>query len=333
MTLSGRQPTTNLAASGSHPNPSPLKIAFALVAVYLVWGSTYLAIRVALESFPPFLMCGIRFVIAGVLLYVVMRMRGAPAPTPAQWRASAVIGTLLMGGGTGAVAFAEQWVASGLAALEIATTPLWAALFAGIWGRWPSRLEWTGLVLGLLGVGLLNLEGNLRGSPAGAAALLLAPICWTFGSIWSRHLPIPSGLMASATKMLTGGAVLLLFGMICGESLPSAPSGRAVGAVIYLIVFGSLVAFSAYLFLLEHTRPALATSYAYVNPVIAVILGWWLAAEPITGRTLVAAAIIIAAVVLITLHQVHEGIKTQRMTYPTALVEEEEEALESPDRA
>jgi drug/metabolite transporter (DMT)-like permease len=165
-----------------------LSIWLSLLAVYFIWGSTYLAIRIALGGFPPFLLAGIRFVIAGSLMYTFLRLRGTPNPTRKEWSGAAIVGLLLLLGGNGLVTFAEQWVASGLAALVVATVPIFAALFAGIWGRWPTRREWLGLGIGFVGVALLSLDGGMSSNSLGAAALLLATISWAFGSVWSRYL-------------------------------------------------------------------------------------------------------------------------------------------------
>lgn len=274
-------------------------VVVSLLAVYVVWGSTYLAIRVALEGFPPFLMAALRFLLAGGVLYVVLRLRGAPAPRRRQWGGAALVGGLLLLGGNGGVVMAEQWVASGLAALGVATVALWSAIFAGLWGQWPRRLEWVGLAVGFAGVALLNLEGNLRASPAGAIALLVATTSWALGSMWSRHLDLPSGLMASAAQMLTGGGLLLLASVLVGERVPRAVPARPVLALAYLVVFGSWVGFSAYLYLLRRVRPAVATSYAYVNPAIAMALGVAFAGERITLSEWVAMPVILGGVALV----------------------------------
>lgn len=287
-------------ASPAHPLDR-FAVPLALLALYVIWGSTYLAIRIAVVSFPPFLMAGVRFLLAGCLLYTILRARGAANPTRAQWRGSATVGGFLLLGGMGGVAFAEQWVASGLAATMIATTPLWTALFAGLWGRWPTRLEAAGLGVGFAGVVLLNLEGNLRANPEGAIILLLAPALWAFGSVWSARLSLPSGMMASAAEMLTGGVLLLLAGLLTGQRMEHMPTLSSLEATAYLLIFGSLVAFSAYGYLLRRVRPALATSYAYVNPVVAVGLGIGMAGERISGIGVVALAIILAGVGLVML--------------------------------
>jgi drug/metabolite transporter (DMT)-like permease len=278
---------------------SRLAVPLALIALYVVWSSTYLGIRFAVESIPPYFMGGIRFVIAGAVLYVFLRLRGAPNPSLREWGGAAIVGTLLLAGGNGMVAFAEQSVDSGLAAILIATIPLWAALFASLWSERPGRPELLGLGLGFIGVGLLNTGSSLSGHPLPAAILILAAIVWAFGSMWGRHLPMPRGVMASAAEMLTGGAMMLAIGGIRGEHFNAFPTARSIWAVVYLIVFGSFVGYSSYVFLLQRTRPALATSYAYVSPVGAVILGVILAGEKITGVEIVAMFVVLAAVALV----------------------------------
>ncbi|HEX8918387.1 MAG TPA: drug/metabolite exporter YedA, partial [Chloroflexota bacterium] len=253
-------------------------VGLALFALYIIWGSTYLAIRITVHGFPPLLMMGERFLLAGGILYAVLRLRGYPAPSRREWAGSFVVGALLLLGGNGMVAVAEQKVPSSLTATMIATVPLWAAVFSGFWGRWPTRVEVSGLALGFAGVVLLNLEGSLRADPVGAAILVVAATCWAFGSVWGTHLQLPSGLMAGAAEMLMGGCVIVLAGAAHGEH-PVLPTGHSLLALLYLVVFGSLIAFSAYAFLLQRVRPALATSYAYVNPVVAVLLGVGLARE------------------------------------------------------
>ena len=274
-------------------------IVLSLLAVYLIWGSTYLGIRIALESWPPFLMSALRFLVAGAAMYAFLRWRGMAAPTPRQWRNTVVTGTLLLAAGNGLVCYAEQTVSSSLAAVAIAGMPLFAALFAGLYGRWPRARDWLGIGVGFSGVILLNLGGEMRASPAGAIALVAAPLCWAFGSVWSRHQDMPDPLMSTAAQMLTGGAVLVLVTLALGESWPAAPTLRATAALAYLTVFGSLVAFTAYIYLLQHVRPALATSYAYVNPPIAVALGVWLAGERFSALELAAMVVILAGVAII----------------------------------
>lgn len=287
------------------PASSRLGIVLALFALYFLWGGTYLAMRVGLQSFPPFILAGLRFLIAGSILYAFLRVRGEPSPTRRQWVGAALIGALLLVGGNGGVVFAEQWVASGLAALGIAAVPLWAALFSGLFGRWPNRKEWLGLGVGFIGVALLNLQNGFSANPLGAIALLIAPISWAFGSIWSSHLPLPKGLMASAAQMLTGGVLLVILSLVLGERVTSFPAAGPLWAMAFLIIGGSLVAFSAYGYLLRRVRPALATSYAYVNPVVAVGLGALFAGEKLTLIGLVAMLTILTGVVLVSLNREH----------------------------
>ena len=284
-------------------------VAFAII--YVVWGSTYLAIRFAIETLPPFLMASARFFIAGAMLYAWSRVFGGAArPTPAQWRATAVIGVLLLLGGNGLVVWAEYRVPSGIAALIIGIEPCIVVLLD--WLR-PSGVRPTGrvvagLVLGLAGlvwlVGPDAILGGGRVDFLGAVALVLASLSWAVGSIYSRHASMPSPFLASGMQMLAGGAALLLLGVALGEPAATAwaaVSAKSVLAWIYLIIFGSIVGFSTYIWLLRVTTLARASTYAYVNPVVAVLLGWLLADEPLTLRTLVAAAVIVGGVVLITL--------------------------------
>ena len=295
------QEETQAVITPAASKPNPLGIVLALLALYLIWGSTYLGIRIAIESIPPLLMIGVRFIVAGGLLYLFLRIRGVPTPNRSQWLGSTAVGILLIGGGMGGVATAEQWVPSSVAAVCIATAPLWISLFAGLWGRWPVRFEWLGLSLGFVGVVLLNLGSGLWASPFGAIILLISPICWAFGSAWSHHLQLPSGLMASATQMLVGGVFVTIMGLILGQRITSMPSLQSLLALFYLIVFGSLIAFSAYGYVLRRVRPALATSYAYVNPVVAVCLGVALVGESVTLLTIVAMVVILVGVGLISL--------------------------------
>ncbi len=283
------------------PGGNRFLILLSLLALYFIWGATYLGMRIALLGFPPFLMAGVRFLIAGCILYPILRLRGTPAPSRAQWIGAAIIGTLLLAGGNAGVAFAEQWVATGLAAVGLAAIPLWTALFVGLWGRWPSRIEWSGLVLGFAGVMLLNLGNGVWANPLGAIALLLAPICWALGSAWSQHISLPPGLMSSAAQMLVGGVALVLMSLLLRERTPNLAIGQSLWAIGFLIVFGSLIAFSAYGYLLRHVRPALATSYAYVNPMVAVGLGVLLAGERLTPIEIVAILVILSGVVLVSM--------------------------------
>lgn len=289
------------SAAAAPQRPSPLAVAVALAAVYVVWGSTYYAMRLALGGLPPFLMAGGRFLLAGAILYGALRLRGAPSPTRRGWLAAAKVGGLLLVVGNGAVAYAQQWVNSSLAAVVVSTMPLWAALFARLVGQRPSRAEWLGLLIGFIGVVILNAGGELNAQGPRAMVLLIAPVSWAIGSVWSRRLPLPAGPMASAAQMLVAGAGMLLIGALRGEHVMHAPPPSAIAAFFYLVVFGSLVGFSAYTWLLTHVRPALATSYAYVNPLIALLLGGGLGGEHISRLTVVAATVIIVGVGVLNL--------------------------------
>lgn len=276
-------------------------VPLALIALYFIWGSTYFAIRIGLESYPPFLMAAIRFLCAGVALYAFLRWRGMAPPTRAQWMNSAITGTLLLGFGNGLVCFAEQSVASGLAAVAVASMPLFAAIIGGLYGKWPARMEWLGLGVGFAGVIFLNLGGSMGGSSLGALALVTAAAAWAFGSVWSRSRNMPPAAMNTAAQMVTGGTVLLIFALIVGERWPAAPTLSATLAIAYLAVAGSLIAFSAYLYLLNTVRPALATSYAYVNPPVAVLIGVLIGGETVHAFDLIAMGVILAGVALIAL--------------------------------
>jgi drug/metabolite transporter (DMT)-like permease len=286
------------------PTPAPLpagwKVALALASVYLVWGSTYLAIAVGLEGYPPFLMGGLRFLAAGLVLFAFLRWRGEAAPTAAQWRNAAFMGVLMMLLGNGLVNVAEQSVSSGLAAVAVASMPLWVALFGSLRGLRSTGREWLGLGIGFVGVVWLHAGSEISASPTGLVALLLAPIAWAFGSVWSRGRDLPAPFMSTAAQMLCGSVAMLALGLALGERIEGAPPLQATLAVAYLAAFGSIVGFGAYVWLLHHVRPALATSYAYVNPPIAVLLGALLLDERFGLHSLGAMAVILAGVLLVT---------------------------------
>jgi drug/metabolite transporter (DMT)-like permease len=215
-----------------------LLIILSLLALYLLWGGTYLGMRIALEGFPPFILAGVRQLTAGVVLYLFLRIRKSAPPTRSQWLAAILVGGLLLVFGNGGVVFAEQWVSTGLAALALGAIPLWAALFSGLFGRWPTRIEWFGLGLGFAGIVLLNLENGLHANPLGAIFLFIAPVSWALGSILSQRLPSPKGLMASAAQMVAGGTMLFIVGFGVGERVTSIPGPRPLAAMAYLIIGG-----------------------------------------------------------------------------------------------
>jgi drug/metabolite transporter (DMT)-like permease len=292
---------------GAAPTRGRLILAFA--AVYVIWGSTYLAIRIGVETLPPFLMAATRFLVPGAVMYALLR-RKYPAPTRAQWAWAALCGTLLLLGGNGTVTWAEQWVPSGLAALIVASVPLWMGVF-----NWmveptarPGARGIAGIVLGFGGVAaLVDPRGEFGADPQvllGAVSIVGASALWAAGSLASRRADKPrSPFLTTAMQMLCGSVALAVAGTLTGEWSRvdlAGVSTKSVLALLYLMSFGSVVALSAYVWLLQVSTPAKASTYAYVNPVVAVLLGWALAAEPVSARTLGAAAVIVVAVVMIT---------------------------------
>jgi drug/metabolite transporter (DMT)-like permease len=277
----------------------------ALLACYLVWGSTYLAIRLALVSFPPFFQMGTRFLVAGALLmgWVLWRRsrdtHTPQLPTPRQWRNALVIGTLMLGGGMGLTASAEQHIGSGLIAAFIAVVPMLVCGWGLLFGQRPSRLELAGMVVGLAGVVLLVRGASFSASPVGIMSIAAATLAWSLGSVLTTKLPLAPGAAGFASEMLCGGAVLMVISLALGEQPRWPPTPLAAAAWLYLVVFGSLIAFSAYLYLLAHASPAMATSYAFVNPLIALLLGVAVASESVTGGEWMASGVVLAGVFLI----------------------------------
>jgi drug/metabolite transporter (DMT)-like permease len=297
----------------SAPPPSRAALILAFAAIYLAWGSTYLGIRVAVETMPPFLMASTRFLLAGGLLFSFLKLRGAPTPTRFQWRANVVIGIFLLLGGNGLVVWAEQVIPSGITALLIGVSPLFIVLTEWAWpgGGRPTPLTLFALLLGFAGVTWLAApwesvaQGGLN--PGGIAAILVACISWAIGSIYSRHAKHGADpFMASAVQMLGGGGALLITALAHGDFARldlARITPAAWGAFAYLVSIGSLVGFSTFVWLMKHSTPARVSTYAYVNPVVAVFLGWWLLDEPLGARTLVASAIIVASVATITIEK------------------------------
>jgi len=290
--------------------PSRTSLAVAFATIYLVWGSTYLGIRVAVETLPPFLMAGARFVVAGAVLAGWLAATRGFRATARQWRDNAIIGTFLLLGGNGLVAWAEQFIPSGLTALLIGSTPLMMVLTEWAWpgGHRPTAITGAGLFLGLAGVAWLAAPWENTASGGlhfgGVAAIVAASVFWAFGSIYGRRIRQPTDpLTASALQMLGGGVALLLAASVHGDLAAfslAAVSARSWLAVAYLILVGSLVGFSTFVWLMKHSTPARVSTYAYVNPVVAVFLGWLILGEPVSPRTLAAAAVIVASVAIIT---------------------------------
>jgi drug/metabolite transporter (DMT)-like permease len=289
--------------------PPPMKVALAFAAVYLIWGSTYLAIRVAVLEFAPFVMAALRFLAAGALLYGWLRLRGAPRPTWTQWKHATVIGFLLLSCSNAAVTWAERSVPSGLTAVLCAILPVWMVLLEWLRDRTqrPTPAVLFGVLLGIAGVAVLIGPGlAVEGEHVdlfGAGLIVLGSLTWALGSILARGAPLPkSAPMSTAMQMLAGGAILAVAAAVNGDWSrfePAAISAKAWLTLVYLGLFGSLIALSAYVWLLQVSTPARVSTYAYVNPVVAVILGWAILGEPLSLRTGVATAIIVAAVVVI----------------------------------
>jgi drug/metabolite transporter (DMT)-like permease len=286
------------------------QIIAAFASIYLIWGSTYLAIRYADQTIPPFIMGGVRFLISGAILYGWARYRGATRPKRVHWRNAVIAGAFLLLGGNGAVVWAEQFVPSGMTALLVSILPFWLVIIE--WVRPPRRRPagavLAGLILGFIGivvlVGPADLGGHGDVRPIGALVLIVGSLSWAIGSFYSRDAELPeSGLLTTGMEMLGGGALLLIVGVLTGElsgfDMHHVSNASAAG-LLYLITFGSLLGFTSYIWLLDKVSPARLGTYAYVNPVVAVVLGWAIAGERLSIRTGVAAAIVICAVALIT---------------------------------
>jgi drug/metabolite transporter (DMT)-like permease len=288
---------------------SPTLVVVAFAAVYLIWGSTYLAIRVGIESFPPLLLAGARHLIFGLVFYPLLRWQTGIRPTLAHWRTAGVTGLLLLLLGNGGVCLAEQTVPSGVAALLVATVSLWMVLVDWLrpGGVRPVARVLMGLVLGFAGLALLvgpkDFDGSARVNPVGVGILVVASFAWACGSLYSKHGQMPSSpLLGVAMQSLSGGVALWIAGFISGETKVlhlAAISTRSWIALAYLIFFGSLMGFTAYLFILKHSTATRVATYAFVNPVVALFLGWLFVGEPVTARTTLAAAVILAAVLLV----------------------------------
>lgn len=295
-------------------------IIVALGIVYILWGSTYLGIKFAIKSIPPFIMCGIRFLIAGALLYAWARFRGEAKPTRRQWWSATFIGGLLLLGGNGLLSWAEQYVSSGIAALIVATTPIWLVLLDWLWlkNARPNKMIFAGLFFGFIGIVLLAGQGGENEAYAidtmGVIAILFAAFFWAIGSLYSKKADLPgNALLSVGMQMFAGGLLLTAVGFIGGEWQAfsfSQVTAKSWAALAYLIVFGAMIGFTCYLWLLKNAPAELVATYAYVNPVVAVFLGWALASEPITMQTLIASGVIIFSVVLITFGKRSPSIPT-----------------------
>jgi drug/metabolite transporter (DMT)-like permease len=296
--------STMLATSTTLPTSRTavdVRLALSLAAVYLIWSSTYLVMKLAVVELPPMLMSSIRFVAAGLVMLLIAMRRGVPFPGARAWLRVLPIGALLFLGGNGLVSIAQLSVSSGGAAVVCAMMPLWVGVLGAISGEKPTKREWVSLVIGFVGIIVLMGGPSLAGEPMHIAMIIGAPFSWALGSVMARRLPSSIGgdtFMLPAMEMLTGGAALAIVGFSTGERVPIDASPSAWLAVAYLFVFGSLLGFTAYNWLLRHARPTVATSYAYVNPVLAVLLGAVISGEQIGPTTLIANGLIVVAVML-----------------------------------
>jgi drug/metabolite transporter (DMT)-like permease len=297
-----------VTATSQSSSTARAPVIAALFSLYVIWGSTYYAMRVALVTLPPYLMAGTRFSIAGVSLFALLRLRGARWPRTREWLAAGAVGTLLLVMGNGFIVLAERTVDSGTAATVVATMPLWMAGIGWFFGERPKLRELVGLGFGFSGIVVLNAGDGLSLSGVDGLLILLAPIAWATGSLWSRRLPMPSGAMSTACQMFLAGLEMFLVGFARGERLAGPISGQSMAALGYLIVFGSLIGFSAYGFLLKATRPLIATSYAYVNPLVALAIGAVLGGERLSLRKLAACALTVLGVLVVTLSRQSSGL-------------------------
>jgi drug/metabolite transporter (DMT)-like permease len=309
--------------------PKRIWIVVAFAAVYLIWGSTYLGILFAIQAIPPFLMAGTRFFLSGIIMYAISRFTGSPKPEFITWRSALIIGACLLLCGNGGVTISEKWVPTGLASLLVATVPIYMALLGWITGisPRPTPIVWLGLAGGFVGVGILIGPAltNLSRSPhnhlaLGMSILLLASLIWSIGSLYSRTAKnSPSFFLAAGQQMICGGALLLLLGLALGQQHDFDPGNltpRATGAFIYLVLIGALVGYTAYFWLLRHCDPAKVATYAYVNPVVAVLLGTAFAGESLTLRTLLAAGLIIGSVAMVITTQQLSAKEVAAITAP-----------------
>lgn len=293
------------------PRPSAWLIAGCLVSVYVIWGTTYFAIKVGIQGSPPFFLIGTRFLLAGGLLTAWQMVSRRTVPTVRQWRNIALLGFLLLVVGNGGVAVAERWVSSGATVALISVMPIATALWSGAFGHWPRRLEWVAIAVGAVGAAVMLMGRDLQGSVAGTLIILCGTTCWSLGTVLSRRLDVPHGPLGFGAEMLSAGVMALCVSALLGEhwALPHAP--EVWWAWGYLVVFGSLIAFSAYRFIVERVSPTLAATYAYVNPPVALLVGWGLGKETFSANVLLGLPIVLVAVALLA------WIQTRSQSGPT----------------
>jgi drug/metabolite transporter (DMT)-like permease len=287
-----------MSTATAAPKTSPWMIGACLLAVYVIWGTTYFAIKVGVAQVAPFFLVGTRFVVAGGALMLAQMLRAKRMPTLNQWRNSALLGFLLLVAGNGGVAVAERWVSSGATVALISVMPLGTALWSGALGQWPRRWEWLAIGLGAVGVTVMLMGRDLHGSLPATALILLATTCWSLGTVLSRRLDVPHGPTGFGAEMLSAGIIALIVSAALGEHWAVATEPKVWWAWGYLVVFGSLIAFSAYRYVVERVSPTLAATYAYVNPPVALFVGWWLGNESFSSNVLVGLPIVLGAVAL-----------------------------------
>jgi drug/metabolite transporter (DMT)-like permease len=290
-------------AAHTAARPAAWLIGACLFCVYVIWGTTYFAIKVGIAGSAPFLLIGSRFVVAGGLLMALQLARGRRLPTFVQWRNATIIGFLLLVVGNGGVAVAEHWVSSGATVALISVMPIATALWSGVFGQWPRRLEWLAIGIGAAGAAVMLTGRDLQSSWLGTSIILCGTTCWSLGTVLSRRLDLPHGPMGFGAEMLTAGILALFVSALAGEhwTLPQTPSVWEAWA--YLVIFGSLIAFSAYRFVVEYVSPTLAATYAYVNPPVALVVGWWLGHESFSYNVLVGLPIVLSSVALLAWSQ------------------------------
>jgi len=287
----------------SDPSSAPVArwlVIACLLAMYIVWGTTYFAAKVGLEEADPFFLLGTRFLVAGGLLFAYLVITGHPLPTARQWRNASLLGFLLLAVGVCSVVTSEQWLSSGSVVALISVLPLATAIWSGVFGEWPAAGEWSAIALGTVGTLVMILGRDMQASVLGVGLVLLGVMGWSLGTAVSRRINVPKGAMGFAAELLAGGVIVLIISLVLGESWSLPTTGRVWWAWIYLTILGSLVAFSAYRYLVERVSPTLAATYAYVNPPVALFVGWWLGAETFSVNVLVGCPIVLAAVALHT---------------------------------
>jgi drug/metabolite transporter (DMT)-like permease len=293
---------TSSSATKVSAEAVPTDGLIALLILYVLWGSTFLGIKFALESFPPFLLGATRFPIAGGLMFIFLRLRGAPLPTRRQFLHCTIYGVLLIGLGNGLIALAENYVSSGLTSALTGASPLVIALLSGLFGKWPRKLEWLGIMVGLSGLILINSGDEMRGNTIGLLAIIASTLTWALGSVLAREkLDLPGGAMTTSIELFTGGVLQLAISTALGEQMKPLTTTGAGGWIFLL--FASIVGFTSYTIVLRRLRPVLATSFSYVNPIVAIILGILLGGETISGVAVLGVAVTLAGVVFITLAQ------------------------------